>query len=71
MIGRFESKTLWQTDRYYILYQFVFTAMLMGIVCRSFFAELVVDRLAVITLIAAGIVTLCTPPIVDNDNDEF
>jgi hypothetical protein len=71
LVGRIESKTIWRADRLYALYQFVFTAVMVAVVCRSFFADLVVDKLAVIILAVTGIMTLCTPPIRDNNNDEF
>jgi hypothetical protein len=71
LVGRIESKTLWRADRLYFVYQVVFTAVLLSIVCRSFFAELQTDKFVVIVLVLAGIVTLCTPPIRDNNNDEF
>jgi len=71
MMTRFETKTLWRADRLYILYQFIFTTMLVCIVCRSFFAELVVDKTVVIILILSCVANLLIPPIKDNDNKEF
>ena len=71
LVGRIESKTLWRADRLYVLYQLVFTAVMVAVVCRTFFADLVVDRWAVPILVFTGVVTLCTPPIRDNNNDEF
>jgi hypothetical protein len=71
LVNRLESNTLWRADRLYLLYQFVWVVMLVGIICRSFFANLAVGKFTVIVLILVGIVTLCTPPIRDNNNDEF
>jgi hypothetical protein len=71
LVGRIESKTLWRADRFYFIYQIVFTATMLSIVCRSFFAELRTDKFVVITLILVSIATLCTPPIQDNNNEEF
>jgi hypothetical protein len=71
MVGRIENKTLWKSDRLYILYQIVFTAMLVGIVCRCFLENLTVPRLAVVILVISGIATLCIPQVKDNDNSEF
>jgi hypothetical protein len=71
LVGRKETNTIWRADRLYVLYQLISTALMVAVVCRSFFADLIVDRFAVIILIITGIMTLCTPPIRDNNNDEF
>jgi hypothetical protein len=71
LVDQMESELLWQADRFYILYQIIFTVVMLSIICRSFFAELYTDKRVVIVLILSGIATLCTPPIRDNDNDEF
>jgi hypothetical protein len=71
MVARFESKTLWKADRLYILYQFVFLAVVAVVIWRWFLINLSVATWSGVIILLCGIVTLVTPKIVDNNNNEF
>jgi hypothetical protein len=71
MLIRLESKTLWKADRLYILYQVVFFAVLVVVILRWFFLEMSNFVFPSLMMIVSGIMTLVTPKIVDNNNDEF
>ena len=71
MVIRFESKTVWKADRMYVVYQIVYVAVMAVVIWRWFLVSLTNPLYPSIILIIAGIITLLTPKIVDNNNDEF
>ena len=74
LVGKIEDKNLYLADRFDWLYKLVFTITILSMVVRSFlFAEpyLAVQTEIVILCIISGILTLMTPKIVDNNNEEF
>lgn len=71
MIIRVETKKIWKADNMFILYQIVFTGLLLVTIWRWFLVDLTNAKLPSIIMILSGILNLCTPKIVDNDNRDF
>ncbi len=71
MIIRVESKQIWKADNMFILYQIVFTCLLLVTIWRWFLVNLSNALLPSIIMIISGILNLCTPKIVDNNNQDF
>jgi hypothetical protein len=71
LITRFESKELWKADRWYGIFQFVCTVLLLSVALRCFLTTWTANRTVLIIMIIAGLMTLLTPQIKDNDNSEF
>jgi len=72
LAGKIDSKDLHHADRFDWLYRLVFIITILSMIFRTFvFANLSMPW-EIITLCAiSGVATLCTPRIVDNNNDEF
>lgn len=71
MIIRFETKQVWKADRLFIVYQIVFTALLLITIWRWFFIDLSNAMVPSVIMIVAGFINLITPRIVDNNNRDF
>lgn len=71
MVVRFESKTVWKADRMYIMYQIVYVAVMAVMIWRWFLVDMSNSLYPSAIMIIAGIITLLTPKIIDNNNDEF
>ena len=71
MVVRFESKTVWKADRMYVAYQIVFIAVLAVTIWRWFLVNMSNPLYPSIVMLISGIITLLTPRIIDNNNDEF
>ena len=80
---KIEDNNLYLADRLNWLYKAVFTITILAMIVRILFAEELYRSMLNLTLsfniltfavalcVASGVVTLLTPKIVDNDNDEF
>ena len=71
MIIRMEAKQMWKADRLFILYQMVFTGLLLITIWRWFLIDLSNALLPSLIMIASGVLNLCTPKIIDNNNEDF
>lgn len=71
MIVRVETKQIWKADRMFLTYQIVFTGLMLITIWRWFLVNLSNAVLPSIIMIASGILNLCTPKIVDNNNQDF
>ena len=71
MIIRVETKQIWKADNMFILYQFVFTGLLIITIWRWFLVSLSNAWLPSIIMMISGLLNLCTPKIVDNNNQDF
>lgn len=71
MIIRVEAKQSWKADNLFILYQIVFTGLLFITIWRWFLLDLSNALFPSIIMIISGTLNLCTPKIVDNDNQDF
>lgn len=71
MIIRVEAKQIWKADNMFILYQIVFTGLLLVTIWRWFLIDLSNALAPSIVMILSGILNLCTPKIIDNNNDDF
>lgn len=71
LIVRIESKQIWKADRLFILYQIVFTCLLLITVWRWFLIDLSNAMLPSIIMIVSGVLNLFIPKIVDNNNADF
>jgi hypothetical protein len=71
LTGHFESRDLYLADRYDWLYKTVFTITILAMIMRSMFYSLSVPPVIIIICAVSGLMTLATPKIVDNTNDEF
>ena len=71
MIVRIESKQIWKADRLFILYQIVFTGLMLITIWRWFLLDLTNAMLPSIVMIVAGIMNLFIPRIIDNNNNDF
>ena len=74
LVGKIEDKNLYLADRFDWLYKLVFTITILSMIVRSFFfikPYLAVPTEIIILCIISGVLTLLTPKIVDNNNEEF
>ena len=71
MIVRVEAKQIWKADRLFVLYQIVFTGLMLITIWRWFLVDLTNAMLPSIIMIIAGIMNLFIPRIVDNNNSDF
>jgi len=80
LITKIENKDLHHADRFDWLYKLVFTIVVLAMVLRSFlftltvlsvttFPEILIS--APIIAIISGVITLLTPRIIDNANEDF
>jgi len=68
--GHMDKKTLYHADRFDWLYRLVFIVTVTATVVRSFLT-LRIPWVIIVICIISGLMTLLTPRIVDNNNDEF
>ena len=71
MIIRIEAKQMWKADRLFVLYQITFTGLLIITIWRWFLLDLSNALLPSVIMVISGILNLCTPKIVDNNNQDF
>ena len=71
MIVRVETKQIWKADNMFILYQIVFNGLLLITIWRWFLLNLSNAMIPSMIMILSGILNLCTPKIVDNNNQDF
>ena len=74
LVGKIEDRNLYLADRFDWLYKIIFTITILATVVRSFlFAKpyLNVPTVIVTLFVVSGIITLLTPKIIDNNNEEF
>ena len=71
MIIRVESKQMWKADNLFIVYQIVFTGLLLITIWRWFLIDLTNALFPSIIMIVSGALNLCTPKIIDNNNTDF
>ena len=71
MIVRVEAKQFWKADNLFILYQIVFTGLLLITIWRWFLLDLSNAVFPSVIMIISGTVNLCTPKIIDNNNQDF
>ena len=71
MILRVQAKQVWKADRLFILYQMVFTGLLLITIWRWFLLDFTNAVFPSVIMIASGVLNLCTPKIIDNNNQDF
>ena len=71
MIIRVEAKQIWKADRWFVIYQIVFTGLLLITIWRWFLLDLSNALIPSVIMVLSGILNLCTPKIVDNNNQDF
>lgn len=71
LIVRVELKQVWKADRLFILYQIVFTGLLLITIWRWFLLDLSNALLPSVIMIVSGILNLFIPKIIDNNNVDF
>lgn len=71
MVIRFETKQIWKADRLFIVYQIVFTALLIITIWRWFFISISNAMIPSVIMVISGFINLITPRIVDNNNRDF
>ena len=71
MIIRIEAKQIWKADNLFVLYQIVFTGLLLITIWRWFLLDLTNAVLPSVLMIISGTLNLCTPKIIDNNNQDF
>jgi len=71
MIVRLEAKQIWKADRLFLLYQIVFTGLLVITIWRWFLIDLTNAMFPSIVMIVMGITNLFIPRIIDNNNHDF
>ena len=71
LAGHIDNKDIHHADRYDWLYKIVFTVTVMSVVLRTFLGSLNVPPAITIICIISGVMTLLTPKLLDNNNDEF
>lgn len=71
MIIRVEAKQMWKADRLFVVYQIVFTGLLLITIWRWFLLDLSNALLPSVMMVVSGILNLCTPKIIDNNNQDF
>lgn len=71
MIIRMEAKQIWKADNLFVFYQIVFTGLLLITIWRWFLLDLSNAVIPSIIMIISGTLNLCTPKIIDNNNQDF
>lgn len=71
MIVRMETKQIWKADQLFLVYQIVFTGLLLITIWRWFLTDLTNAMIPSIVMLATGIANLFIPRIIDNDNQDF
>ena len=71
MIVRLEAKQIWKADRMFVVYQIVFTGLMLITIWRWFLVDLTNAMLPSIVMIIAGIMNLFIPRIIDSNNNDF
>ncbi len=71
MIIRVEAKQIWKADNLFVLYQIVFNGLLLVTIWRWFLLDLSNALFPSIIMIISGTLNLCTPKIIDNNNQDF
>ena len=71
MILRVQAKQVWKADRLFILYQMVFTGLLLITIWRWFLLDFTNAVFPSVIMIVSGVLNLCTPKIIDNNNQDF
>ena len=71
MIVRMETKQIWKADQLFLLYQIVFTGLLLITIWRWFLTDLTNAMIPSIVMLVTGIANLFIPRIIDNDNQDF
>ncbi len=71
MIIRIEAKQIWKADNLFVLYKIVFTSLLLVTIWRWFLLDLTNALVPSIIMIISGTLNLCTPKIIDNNNQDF
>ena len=73
LVGHMDSEELYLADRFDLVYKIVFTITILSMALRAILSEpyLNVPVTIMVVCIFSGILTLVTPKIVDNNNDEF
>lgn len=72
LAGHIDDKDLYLADKYDMLYKVVFIVTVMSMVFRCFvFSNLKVPEPIAAICIISGVITMFTPKIVDNNNEEF
>lgn len=71
LIIRVEAKQMWKADHLFVLYQIVFTGLLLITIWRWFLIDLSNALFPSVIMIASGTLNLCTPKIIDNNNHDF
>ena len=71
MIIRIEAKQVWKADRLFLLYNLVFTGLLVITIWRWFLTDLSNALIPSLALVITGILNLFIPRIIDNNNRDF
>jgi len=71
MILRVQANQMWKADRLFILYQVVFTGLLLITIWRWFLVDFSNAVFPSVIMIISGVLNLCTPKIIDNNNQDF
>ena len=71
MIIRVEAKQMWKADRMFITYQIVFIGLLIITIWRWFLIDFSNAVFPSVVMVVAGVLNLCTPKIIDNNNLDF
>ena len=71
MILRVQAKQIWKADQMFILYQVVFTGLLLITIWRWFLVDFSNAMFPSVIMIISGTLNLCTPKIIDNNNQDF
>ena len=72
LAGHIDDRDLYLADRHDMLYKVVFIVTVMSMVFRCFiFSNLKVPEPIAAICIISGVITMFTPKIVDNNNEEF
>ena len=71
MILRVQAKQMWKADRMFILYQVVFTGLMLITIWRWFLVDFSNAVFPSVIMIISGTLNLCTPKIIDNNNQDF
>ena len=71
LVSHIEDKDLYRADRFDILYRIIFASTVLAISLRNFLTDLSVPTVIIIIAIVSGVITIITPRIVDNNNQEF
>jgi len=71
MIIRVEAKQIWKADNLFLIYQIVFTGLLLITIWRWFLIDLSNALFPSVVMIVSGVLNLCIPKIIDNNNQDF